>query len=571
MVPFRPRRAQQAFFNAIVAQHRAGFPVRIIILKSRRLGFSAATSALFYTLAFNQPDTFAFVCAHDKPSSVVLFDRVRLFHQFNPERDDGKMDYENRYELYWKVPHNSKFQVQQAGKTTLKRGDLIHLAHLSEAAWYENDASTIQSVLSCVPNVPGTIVIIESTANTDAGAFADRWGRAVAHQVDNPGSLDEYIPLFFSPLDDPECVMPVPKNYKGGQATEAELRLVHEFGSRRVTKDHLYWRRRILEDQCGNDDKKLQRDYPYTPGEAFIGVGSAVFEGAMVKAHGTQVRPPKYAQLEWDGDGKRVKVIWCEYEGEAVGCWKIWAEPQEGMDYAMGADPAVGELSDKNDFMSDRDWSAIGVLDRSSLETAAEYIGRPSPAELAVEMEKAHCLYNRAFMAPEINAHGYSTLERLLADGYARWLGQREAHIENMAGADPAKYGYLSTSDKNQRIKLGNDWEHACSTNWYQNKGATIICRSQRLLDEEKTWVRDAKGFYHHRPGRKYHDDCLMAWLIALHVHKTCPRTRTVYQAPIRPITDGRGVPTSYMRDGGRDDMLSELEEPSETEELEVS
>lgn len=48
IVPFRLNSAQRRLYECIKEQQAAGKPIRIIILKSRQMGFSTLTEALIY-------------------------------------------------------------------------------------------------------------------------------------------------------------------------------------------------------------------------------------------------------------------------------------------------------------------------------------------------------------------------------------------------------------------------------------------------------------------------------------------------------------------------------------------
>jgi len=574
LVPFVPLPIQQRLLSLIVAQHMMGFPVRIIVLKHRQPGCSSFIDMLFYALVCNNPNTNAFVCAHDGNASKVLFDRIRLAHSYNPDWDEDDMMHSNAKELIWKPPHNSKFQVETAGKTTLKRSDTLTYLHPSELAFWPHDAEALNSVMSCVPEMHGTIVVIESTANGDVGEYADRYKTAESHQTEHEGALDEYAPIFFNPIEDPACYLKVPRNYKGGALDSEELQLIKDFGQEKVTREHLYWRRKVLKEKCGKNLDLFHQENPYYPGQAFLLSGRGAIPADIIQRHRKQEAAQRHTRkigyLQWtDPSHKSVRFEEAELPEDTLGVWRIWQMPTEGWDYAMAADVALGELSDPMNHRSEPDLSAIGVLERQELKTAAEYCGRPTPHELADEMEKACIFFNRAYMTPEINNAGYSTLEKLIADGFAVYLYQRTGTIDVMAGTDPGRYGWVTDTSSN-RNGLIYDWISVCRGTSGHDKGKEIICLSRRLHEEESSFVVDKRGKMQHKTGKDFHDDCLFAWMIAYRVHKTCPRTRTAYLAPMHPIDGGTSV-GSYMRDGGRDDMLAELEEPQGAEELEVS
>ena len=566
LLPLQFNDAQTRLREAAEKQRAAGQPVRLIILKSRKHGVSTFSEATLFGLVQNHPNRNALVCAHDADASDELFKMVQLFNTHLPLEEVKEQDYTSKKQIVYSAPHNSEFIVQTAGKLNLARAYTVHYLHGSEVAFWPNAEQSLLSALNAVPDDPDTIVILESTANGEGGAFHDAWNVAVDHQAKHPGSQEGYIPIFLSWLDHPKYSMPVPKNYVS-VLDETEKALVRDHGA---TREQLYWRRWCIKNKCGNSVDKFNQEYPATPGDAFLLSGRPAIPADVVRVHRGQIKQsamPKYCQLEWvEGNRKQVKPIYFETPEGTEGCWEIYQEPVDGWDYAIGADVALGELADRNDHLSELDWSVTAVMERQQLRTVAQYVGRPSPAELAVEMEKAHTYYNQAFMANETNAHGYSTLERLLADGYAQWLGQREAHVDNMAAIDPAKYGYTSTSDKMQRYRLVNDWIEAARGNGPEK--TRIICHSKRLADEEAVFETDSKGWMHHKAGKKYHDDALFAWFIAYHVHRTCPRQRV----GVTPVRESVGNPIRGLHQiGGIDDGLAAFRPSNERELIETT
>jgi hypothetical protein len=77
----------------------------------------------------------------------------------------------------------------------------------------------------------------------------------------------------------------------------------------------------------------------------------------------------------------------------------VWAEPQEGRRYFVGADPAEGNPTS--------DASALVVMDERGVQ-AAEVNGRLQPAQLAHAACVLAAWYNKAAVLPERNNHGHA-------------------------------------------------------------------------------------------------------------------------------------------------------------------
>ena len=272
LVRFIPNEVQCVVLGAMFRQWRAGVPVRLIILKARQEGVSTAIQAFFYTIVHHRAHVKALISAHDAEGSNTVFTKARRFHERLPEhvKAEKKLRYSNRYEIDFDTPHDSLFRVQVAGDN-LGRSATYQLLHLSELAFWENAPPAIQSVLATMPkNVHATAVVIESTANGDAGEFHERWKRATINKAKYPEKLDYYMPLFFSWLDCDEYAMPLDEGESLDPLDEDEEALVRNLGA---TKSQLKWRRWTLDNEYAGDLLKFRQDYPATADEAFISTG----------------------------------------------------------------------------------------------------------------------------------------------------------------------------------------------------------------------------------------------------------------------------------------------------------
>jgi hypothetical protein len=548
-VPFVPNVIQRKLLGVMARQRRAGYPVRIIILKARQEGCSTLVAALFYYLVCATSNVNAFVCAHDAKGSSALWGKVQMYHDNNPRVVPNDLKYSSARELIWKMPHNSTYKVQTAGSTNIGRSDTFQYAHLSEMPFWPNQGESVDSVTQAVAKDEDSICVIESTANGEGDEFHNRWLSAIQKQRDDFGSLDSYIPVFFSWMDNPEYAKPVPKGLFQRVPLDEEERWLYRV--KKATPEQLYWRRIILNEESGGDVERFHAAYPSTPGEAFLTSGRPAFTREIIGMHRKTIEKPALGHFEWADETKtQVRFVPDETaDAKTDNVWRIYRRPRDRYDYAIGADVAEGKPSDPSDAKSESDRSAIGVLCRSELETCAVFYGRPFPEDLADEMEKACVYYNHAYMTPEINNHGYTTLCKLLADGYGQYVYRREGSREDMETRDPDKYGWV-TKDRIARDNLIHEWLRYCRG--YETP-EIIKCYDAMLVHEESTFIFNARGKREHKPS--CFDDVLFAHMIALRVHlsKSCPRTRsgiTVDHLTGKPVAGRKG--SQYI--GGYDE-----------------
>jgi hypothetical protein len=533
LVPYVPNDEQCRLYGYAAAQEAAGLPVRILVLKARQIGISTATGALAFALTQNQENRKAFVCAHDDESSTVLFRMVKRFETELPAEERRPKDHSNRKEIIWSAPHRSEYRVQTAGAvktsadggqktSTLGRSETIHYLHCSEVAFWPDPKHTLLALLQTVPDLPATAVILESTANGASGDFHDRWEAAVRHQREHPGDLSGYIPMFVSWLSAAEYRRPLAPGETLGALDEEEQRL------RRLGADdeQLAWRRSAIADKCGGDPDLFKQEYPATPEDAFIVSGRPAIPPEVVAHHQKAVRAP--ARRVTLRRGPAAEVLAEDASDQAEYAWKVWVEPEEGVDYAVAGDVMEGQLSDRADVRSQPDWSTGVVLRRRDLAVVATFRARLTPDWHGEQLLLAAEWYNQAWASPEANAAGMAALAIFTRRSYGR-LYQRQKGLDSLeAGQDVPLWGFKTTGAN--RDYLIDTYVAQARPDPRDGWAGKIQVWDQDFVDEERTFVWRGRR-RQHQVGA--HDDLLFAAFIALQIHLDCPRTQ-VAAAPVR-------------------------------------
>ena len=520
-VPFHLNVPQMMVAAVVEKQRELGLPVRVVVLKARQHGVSSYADLDFYCIVANVPNMSALVCAHDDDASTTLFRRVRYAHDRIPPDEKLPTQNSSRKEIIWTAPHSSQFRVQTAGNVNLGRGETLQLLHISELAFWRNDEQALLSVTQAVHDLPGTAIIVESTANGRSGAFWRIWDEASKRWRAHPDDYAGWVPVFLSWMCNPEYSRAVPAGYRGGKIDEEEKVLRDTYGA---TREQLYWRRCVLRDKCGGDVDKFHQEYPAAPEEAFIETGRPAIRGSIRVRHRFTCTRPKLARLEWtDGTHTAVAATWGDYPEGAEGVWRVWKEPQEAYDYAMGGDVAEGVLSDQDNPKSEPDRSTVVVLEREALEMVATYAGRVDPAAFGEELAKAGIWYNQAWVGPEVNSFGLTTLMQLQMLNYPR-IYTRRSSDEDVEVKDIPKYGW-KTTDGN-RDNLLDELLGACRRDVTFGWAGKLIVHDSEFVDEEDTFIINKRGRRKHKSGA--HDDLIFACAIAYRVHKDMPRERGI-------------------------------------------
>lgn len=307
---------QLAFDAALEKQRAAGQPMRAIILKARKLGFSTWVEAKFMQRITQQEAQYAVVAGQDRPTSGVLFDMAKLIYDRLPS--DGQLadlifgegtlhgapfsvrpqwigGGETRSGAKWMSLGDRKrssdasiYETRTAGSSGAGRGYTPSLIHASEVAHWEDPGFKV-GLMESLPGLPETIAVFESTAN-GFNDFHGMWTRAVDGAEDAElGGF--YIPLFFGWQANPayarefinesarERFVRTIGDEDGGGDPE-EIVLTEAFG---LTPEQLFWRRsKLNEPQLNGDIDLFHQEYPSTPEQAFIGSGLPVFPGILV-------------------------------------------------------------------------------------------------------------------------------------------------------------------------------------------------------------------------------------------------------------------------------------------------
>ena len=393
VVPFRLNDAQRKLYAVAKRQQDAGKPVRLIILKARQLGFSTLTEGLIFHACATRRNVNALIVAHREDATANLFRMSKLFYDELPAPVKPMLRASNAQELVFENPSKlrserearpglrSRIRCATAGGRGIGRSDTLQCVHLSEYAFWpdgaDGKASTLAGILQAVPSLPGTMVVIESTANGFED-FKERWDAAVAGEND-------FEPVFFAWFENPDYSMPV---VPGTEWTPEERELRDAY---RLTDEQLQWRRWCIANNCGGSLDMFRQEYPASPGEAFLHSGTGVFDNEQIVLRLERLPSPA-------GRGEFTDGEWTESETGAITLYEL---PEEGVPYVLGGDTA-GEGSDY--------FTAI-VIDNVSGRIVAKLRQKYSEPEYVRQIYALGRFYNDALVAIETNFSTYPVMK----------------------------------------------------------------------------------------------------------------------------------------------------------------
>lgn len=297
--PLLLNRAQWHVHRQLEAQRAATGKVRALLLKARQQGFSTYIAGRFYWQASHRRGTQVFILTHEQDATANLFGMVDRYHAHNHPLVRPSTGAANAKALYFDRL-DSGYSVGTAGAKAVGRSKTIQLLHGSEVAFWRNAPEHFAGVVQAVPDMPGTEIVLESTANGVGGEFHARWQQAEA-------GIGDYIAIFVPWFWSDEYQRAPPEGFVLDDE-EAAYAAAHGLGL-----EQMAWRRAKIAEL--KDPLLFRQEYPATAAEAFQTTGHDSFIPAelVLKARKASCPPGRVLVLGVDparfGDD-RFAIAW---------------------------------------------------------------------------------------------------------------------------------------------------------------------------------------------------------------------------------------------------------------------
>ncbi len=535
---------------------QAGKLVRIKGIKTRQCGFSTYCTARnqhFSSTGFSRHT----VSIADKISLPRHWlDRAKVWHEQIPEVLRPHTSKSNAVEMVFDK-FGSVYQIlSQLGKTP-GMGDMILRAHLSELSDWADPKKIVSDLYPCVPkDNPLAEIWLEGTG----WMVGTWWHEQVMLSLEGGDDFKLiFIPWFIVPS---YCKPPigVEIDFTEAEYTDEEKHAVHLArvwaeqnpehaylaGFKELTLGHIAWRRWTIRNEFSGDITLFSSKYPVCIDEAFMDAGSLSLPLEIIKHHMETVRAPlRHVRLRRDMGGKVIADV-CDMI-DPLG-WAIYEEPKDYCEYAVGGDPAEGSLSDRGDERSDRDRSAGAVMDRRELAFVADFRMQQIASDLFGEqLRMAAEWYNMAYLGAEFNNNGQAAImpckhypNMLMRTGVADDIDARDIRKLWWKNTEPSRKEMINTWIKGCRYQTGHEWRESIK-----------VC-SDRLVREEKTFVKNPAGKDEHR--KSCFDDLLFAYMICYWTHLHTPHVMRGEMDHLKPKKRRRRGRNPMAYAGGVDD-----------------
>ena len=453
--------------------------VRAILLKGRQQGASTYTEARFYWRTSLNRGKQAYILTHEQVATENLFGMAKRYHDYCDSELKPHTGSANAKELFFDE-WDSGYKIGTAGSKATGRSGTVQYFHGSELAFWPNAQDHFAGVMQCVPDEPGTEVILESTANGVGGKFHELWMQAISGDSD-------YIAIFCPWFWSPEYRKDVPDFVP--DADELIKQKLYD-----VDNAQLAWRRSKIK-ELGKD--LADQEYPYCWQDAFLASGRTVFDKELTALALQDCFSPKKRMVLESG------LFIERKDGEL----SVWNEPKTGSRYCIGADVAEG--------LAHGDYSSADVREVSTGYQVAHWHGHIAPDKFGDLLAALGKWYHLALIGAEANNHGLTTNIRLRDSGYTNIYIQKKLDDRGSADKEERRLGFTTTSKSKPYIIDQLSAELREGTHG-------IACKE--TIQEMQTYVVDDKGGYNAIVG--CYDDRVMSYALSSEMLRMCPSYR---------------------------------------------
>lgn len=251
--PFQLNRAQQYLHEKLAEQQAKTGRVRALVLKGRQQGISTYIGGRFYHRVTHSRGVRCFILTHEQDATDNLFGMVDRYHENCPLLVKPSTGASNAKELYFDKL-DSGYAVGTAGTKAVGRSQTVQLFHGSEVAFWPNASLHFAGVVQAIPDIEGTEIVLESTANGMGGEFHERWQQAERGEGD-------YIAIFIPWFWQEEYRRPVPQGF---EPTDEERSYMDAYS---LSLEQMVWRRAKIAEL--KDPLLFKQEYPANAAEAF--------------------------------------------------------------------------------------------------------------------------------------------------------------------------------------------------------------------------------------------------------------------------------------------------------------
>ena len=551
----------QRLMNLVRAKcEELGLPCRILNLKPRQKGSTTFSGGWCYH-HMRLTRTSACVIGGQYSQTTNAWEIIQHYFKRDhfPWGNEGAINTERG-----SFTNGSKIVPETAQDSEAARSGTFQFLFATEVARWAKEgvkeaSKILGGALKCVPLLPDTVIILETTAWGANGDFYNRWIDAVdaedflAGKTITPGDYIRIFTPWFVFEDSAIKLTPAQKiaiqnTIDRDPHHEGERELIATYGNSDLgytrlgsvvtgadVWEQLAWRRQMIKTECKKDPEIFNEDYPHSWQTAFLKSGRREFNSTGLKQLAAKVksRAITYGVLDEQRDSEG--VVWRNCSELEAWFWR-WEEPRYGRRYLISPDTMTGATqvagSDDPDchgvpvwragyFESGRGWVPPAIVAR---------IAPPCRWDIDILEDRLWRLARYyggrrgCLIAPEINMdRGLVELLKLRnANIYVREVFNRTEQTTTKA------YGW-QTTEQTRRMIIEN-LGRAIREQGTEGDGCDIWC--PHFLTEAENFVIKPSGRSEADTG--HHDDDILGGAIGLQVIASA--TELVEEVIARPL-----------------------------------
>lgn len=468
-IPFRLNRGQRCTLALFEEMRRNNLPIRVILLKARQWGASTLTQMyMLWLQLFHYTNWHSAIVSQLKVQANNVRNMITKTISKYPI-SAGKPTIKTvsgTQSMKYIVERGCEIQIGSAEQPDAIRSFDISMAHMTEVAFWASTQTKsgddlIQSLYAAIPSdVPGTFIMMESTAKGVGDFFHDQW---LASTTNGSQYRHLFVPWFYLELYTRQI-----KDYK--KFIDSMNKYDWWQWRQGATLEGVNWYRGYQK-EATYSDFRMRSEYPATAEEAFQSTAGTYFDEEHIEKARQTCKEPI-----WIGDIKGNSLTGINslsgltiYEKDSGGSelLKIWEFPEKSDDerflyrYLVVVD--IGGKSYKSDN------SIISVFDRLALidpfgamERVAMWIGHVDHDILAWKSTQIAEYYDHALLVIEsntIDSRDKKQMDTILYEGdhFYTVIDEISEHYDNLYARGDAPDKAIETG---RPIKFG----------WHMNK-----------------------------------------------------------------------------------------------------
>ena len=416
VVPFHYSWTQQQIVKAIHEEEALRKPLRMYVLKSRRIGSSTYFSYRHFVKAWARDNIQALILGQFEERAEELMAALKFAYASMPPSLKLALSQDSKDAMQF-ADTRGKLTIATARNLAVARGGTKQLLLLTEFAWMlaKMQLDVLVEFSEPIDYAFGTEIIVETTGVGYGSPAHQLW-------VESKNKRTSLRALFLAWQNDPastyEFLSDHDRDMKMGEVFEYEPRMRDRMRQYHLTPGNVYWAYSILKNVLYGQWDKFIIDFPCDDDEPWRSTQPSFFGSEHVQQLKAETTEYPF-QYRWFKAGTAFTLEGLENihsfedlellnkvdENADRPFFKVWGYPKEGHEYVGSADAANG--------IEAGDFSSMFFGDMHSLEMMCEFHGKVRPDELGHIMAWVGRRYNYALLAPEINPPGNITFMTL--------------------------------------------------------------------------------------------------------------------------------------------------------------